>query len=118
MSEYRFRTVVSAAIAAGLIASAAPALAQQKFDNASSHQQGRYGSKICFVTHHHYGESPSWPNKAGAQKAAIRHWVSFVIWEYGKRWGSYKMARGKRMWCDKSGSRWVCKTTAYPCRRR
>ncbi len=92
------------------------ASANQDF-NASTHQQARYGGKTCFVTHHHYGESPSWPNRRGAQKAAIRKWEWFTKWEYGARWGSYRLARGKQMQCAQSGGRWICKTTAYPCRR-
>ncbi|MEM7776672.1 MAG: hypothetical protein AAF732_13765 [Pseudomonadota bacterium] len=92
--------------------------AQNTFDNAATHQQARYGGKTCFVTHQHYGESPSWPTKKGARRAAIRKWEAFTTWEYGKRWGSYRLARGKRMSCDRSGGRWHCATTAYPCRRR
>lgn len=113
----------SAILAASCIVSASFALvpissqAQQQFDNAATHQQARYGGKICMVTHHHYGESPSWPSKRGAQRAAIRKWESFTEWEYGPKWGSYALARGKSMKCNESGGRWICSTIAYPCRR-
>jgi len=101
-------------LAAGVCATPGAAMA---FDNASSHTQARYGSRTCMVTHSHYGRSPAWPSKRGARKAAIRAWTHITTWEYGKRWGSYRLARGQRMSCNRAGRRWICETHAYPCRR-
>jgi len=96
---------------------AGSANAATDFDNASTHQQARFGSKTCFTTHYHSGISPSWPTKKGAQTYAIRQWVNFTTFEYGKKWGSYRLARSKTMDCQTTGGRWICETLAFPCRR-
>ena len=87
------------------------------FDNTSSWTKGRIGGRTCLIDHKHAGHSPSWPTLAGAKAAAIRKWESFTIWEYGKAWGSYRLAANKSMSCQKDGSRHICMTTANPCRR-
>ncbi|MEO1264699.1 MAG: hypothetical protein AAFV26_03220 [Pseudomonadota bacterium] len=84
-------------------------------ETADMHQQARFGSKICMVTHQHHGEG-SMPSKNGAQAAAIRRWEWFTRWEYGPRWGSFRKARGQRMRCYRSRSRWTCMVDAHPCR--
>ncbi len=80
------------------------------------HPQARVGGKTCMTDHEHGGEG-TLPSKKGASEAAVRHWESFTAWEYGKPWGSYRLAAAKKMDCQQGGSGWVCKTTARPCRR-
>ncbi len=79
------------------------------------HNQARIGGKICMTEHEHYGEGTMGSRK-GAEQAAMRSWASFTAWEYGAPWGRYNLAVGKSMDCAQSGSQWVCKTTARPCR--
>ncbi|MEL6871211.1 MAG: hypothetical protein AAFO62_00125 [Pseudomonadota bacterium] len=118
MPTFSLRPKTIFAVAAIAVASAglaaAPALAKE---TADMHQQARYGGKTCFVTHSHHGEG-NMPSRKGAERAAIRRWTFFTKWEYGPLWGSYAKARGKRMNCQRSGSRWTCMTDAYPCRGR
>lgn len=99
-----------------VLALATPAAAQIK-ENIDSWPKARVGGKLCLASHAHYGESPPWPSKRGAKKAAIRAWEAMTVWEYGKRWGRYSRATGKRLKCAKNSGRWVCSTTARPCRR-
>lgn len=80
------------------------------------HAQTRVGGKICFVDHEHYGEAES-ATKGGAQSAAKRNWAIFAADEYGTAWGSYEMSVAKSMSCSPAGARWLCKTTARPCRK-
>lgn len=80
------------------------------------HAQARVGGKTCMTDHEHGGEG-TLASKKGASEAAIRHWESFTAWEYGKAWGSYRLADAKTMDCQAGGSGWFCKTTARPCRR-
>lgn len=79
------------------------------------HAQAREGGRTCMTEHEHGGEG-SLPSKKGASEAAARHWESFTVWEYGKAWGSYRLAAGKKMECAAGGAGWVCKTAARPCR--
>ena len=108
----------SAVLAALMVcASAGGAYAQQP-EAIEFWDKVRVGSKLCLADHEHYGESPSWPSERGARIMAIKKWESFTTWEYGKAWGSYKLAVAKNMKCNSAGGRWVCGTTARPCRRR
>ena len=110
----KMRHTILMAASAGIL-TAGPAGAQLK-ENADGWEQRRIGNKVCFTQHAHYGESPAWPTKAGARAYAIRQWEGMTKWEYGKAWGSYQRAVGKTMDCSKSGSRWLCRTKARPCR--
>lgn len=79
------------------------------------HAQARVGAKVCMTEHEHYGEG-SMPTRRAAERAAIRSWSGFTAFEYGRPWGSYRLAAGKTMDCSSSGGRWFCKTRARPCR--
>lgn len=79
------------------------------------HAQARVGGKVCMTEHEHYGEG-SMPTRRGAELSAMRSWSGFTALEYGRPWGRYALAAGKRMDCSGSGGRWVCKTSARPCR--
>ncbi|MGI9423395.1 MAG: hypothetical protein ACR2PA_09385 [Hyphomicrobiaceae bacterium] len=110
-----FQVIVAAIFSLFLLQ--VPAHAQLR-ENADGWAQMRIGGKICFAEHEHYGESPPWPSKRGARAYAIRTWENFTSWEYGKRWGSYRRAVAKRLTCNRASGKWVCSTTARPCRRR
>ena len=79
------------------------------------HAQARVGNKVCMTEHEHYGEG-SMPTRQAARLLAIRSWSGFTAFEYGREWGSYRLAAGKRMDCSESGGSWLCKTFARPCR--
>lgn len=87
------------------------------YENHEMWEKVRYRGKICMKSHEHYGESPRWPSKKGARAYAHRAWERFTVWEYGKAWGSLRLAAGKRERCERSGQRWVCSVVARPCRR-
>ena len=87
------------------------------FENVDTWEKVRTGGKLCLRDHEHYGESPPWVSKRGAEASARRQWENFTTWEYGKRWGQYRYAAGKRMTCRKASKRWICGVTARPCRR-
>lgn len=79
------------------------------------HAQARIGNKVCMTEHEHYGEG-TMPTRHAARLLAIRSWSRFTAFEYGREWGSYRLAAGKRMDCSQSGASWLCKTYARPCR--
>jgi hypothetical protein len=106
---------VLAPAALAVLAALAPSAAAQTSGLDKMHAQARVGGKTCMTEHEHYGEGEM-PSRRGAQQAAIRAWSVFTAEEYGKSWGSYAMAVGKKMDCKQSGGRWACKTTARPCR--
>lgn len=116
MSRVSFVAVISAAVAA-VAWSGGPVQAQKTGVTGLDklHAQARVGGKTCMVDHEHGGEG-TLPSKKGASEAAIRHWESFTVWEYGRPWGSYRMAAAKAMDCQAGGSGWQCKATARPCR--
>jgi len=107
-------TVIAAVVALGWAGTAAA----QQFHASDSWAKVRVGGKVCFAAHEHYGMSPLWVSKRGAKAAAVRAWEASTIGEYGKRWGSYRRATGKRMKCVKKSAKWFCDTTARPCRGR
>lgn len=96
---------------------ALPAITAQAKENIDFWPKVKVGGKTCLQSHEHYGESPPWPSKRGARAAAIRKWESFTTWEYGKAWGRYANATGKNLRCSQAQGRWICKTSARPCRR-
>ena len=75
--------------------------AASAFENVDSWEKVRAGGKLCLRDHEHYGESPPWVNKKGAVASARREWENFTTWEYGKKWGQFRYAAGKRMTCRK-----------------
>ena len=81
------------------------------------HTWVRVGGKTCMVDHYHDG-SGTGSTRARAQASAIRAWVDFTAWEYGRAWGSYAAAAGKSMSCNGSGGSWSCNASARPCRYR
>jgi hypothetical protein len=105
-----------AAIVACLLL-AVPSMTAQAKENAEFWPKVKVSGKTCFKSHQHYGESPPWPSKRGAKAAAIRKWESFTTWEYGKAWGRYSNATGRSLSCSQAKGRWICKTSARPCRR-
>ena len=74
-----FGMIKTAAAAALLIVSAAPAMADDT-GFAYVHDLRKEKGRTCFTDHYHYG-SGSGPTKAAAQKAAIGSWASFTDFE-------------------------------------
>jgi hypothetical protein len=103
-------SLAATVLAASLASASAQTDGRDKF-----HAQARVGNKVCMTEHEHYGEGEL-PSRRGAEAAAKRAWSSFTAWEYGQAWGNYALAAGKKMSCTQSGGRWLCKTTARPCR--
>jgi hypothetical protein len=105
-------------IAAALMAAGATSAAAQGLDLSGIHDQVRVGGKICMKDHFHNGSSSSMPSKKAAEMEAIRVWQDFTAWEYGRRWGNFRMAESKGVKCDGAGNSWGCQVAARPCRRR
>lgn len=80
------------------------------------HAKVRVGNKLCMADHYHSGNSADQPNKAAAEKAAIRNWEDFTDWEYGGAWKSFAAAVSKTVRCSGGGSSWGCFVEARPCR--
>lgn len=82
------------------------------------HSKVIVGKKICFADHYHSGSSNGQSSREAAEKAAIRSWVDFTSWEYGRQWGDFWTAVGRRIKCGGSGNNWSCDVEARPCRWR
>lgn len=80
------------------------------------HQVAPMGGKTCMTSHEHYGESPASSTKGVAMKLAVNKWVQFTADEYGKSWGSYAAAVGKKEACTGAAPNIVCSVTARPCK--
>jgi hypothetical protein len=98
----------------GLGPAPAPVLAQQT-GLAGIHAWVPVGRKTCMATHTHEG-SGNGKTKKDAERAAIRAWESFTIWEYGPSWGRYSLSESKTINCDRStGSEFSCQVSSRPC---
>lgn len=84
-----------------------------------------YGKKLangktCRVVlgeNHFHAANEADASKARAQANAIKDWASFVVFEYGKRWGRWSSANKRSMKCmrDKDAGVWRCRAEAQPC---
>jgi hypothetical protein len=79
------------------------------------HSKVRVGGRVCMADHYHDG-SGSGPTRAAATSAAIRAWIDFTAWEYGRRWGSYAASVSKRVSCSGSPGNYSCNVSSRPCR--
>lgn len=73
------------------------------------------GRTFCFKDHYHYGSSGPQPTRKAAEAAAIQSWVDFVVFEYGRAYGNFKIAQSKGMNCTDNGGTWSCSVEARPC---
>lgn len=109
-----FGMIKTAAAAALLIVSAAPAMADDT-GFAYVHDLRKEKGRTCFTDHYHYG-SGSGPTKAAAQKAAIGSWASFTDFEYGSDWARFSRAASKGITCSQGGGSFDCQIQARPCK--
>ncbi len=105
MGENMQKFVLSA-LAGGLALSTA---AFMTIDQA--HARG----KLCKAYHFHTW-SASGPTKRAAQRAALRGWRSYTVFEYGKAWGNFKLAGNRALRCSGARGSWSCTATGRPCR--
>ena len=111
------RTCLVAAGAALLISlGLSPALVQaQETGLASIHAWVPAGrGKTCMATHFHDGNGNG-KTKQDAERAAIRSWESFTIWEYGPPWGRWTLSETKTIKCDRTTSEFSCQVSSRPC---
>ncbi len=79
------------------------------------HSKVRVGGRLCMADHFHDG-SGSGSTRAAAERAAIRAWIDFTAWEYGRRWGSYAASASKRVSCSGGPGNYSCNVSSRPCR--
>jgi hypothetical protein len=109
--------VVTAGIVAGALAlGVAPisAGAQDGMGLAGIHDWVKVGGKTCMADHFHDGQGTG-PTKAQAQAAAIRAWVDFTAWEYGRRWAKWQNSVSKSGNCSGTRGNISCNVTSRPC---
>ena len=110
--------IIRMAIAGGALLAAlgatSPAQAQET-GLAAIHSWVSVGRKTCMESHYHDGNGTGKTQK-DAEKAAIRSWESFTIWEYGSPWGRYAASESKKATCDKTtAGDFSCHVTSRPC---
>jgi len=72
---------------------------------------------MCQGDHLHYGSSSGYPRRALAIRAATHDWGGFTAFEYGNHFAHWKLAKNKRVSCNRSAGGWNCSVEATPCRR-
>lgn len=80
------------------------------------HTQRQEGARICFADHFHSGSSSGHATRPAAEQAAISNWAGFTAWEYGDRWGNWRIAGSKAINCSGGPGSWGCQLEARPCR--
>ncbi len=108
-----------AAMGAGMLAlvlgMSAGAVEAQETGLDGLHSKVRVGGRLCMADHFHVG-SGSGSTRAAAERAAIRAWIDFTAWEYGRRWGSYAASVSKRVSCSGGPGNYSCNVSSRPCR--
>ena len=113
-SVFKNSIIAAAALALPLVMGSTDAAAisyGKKFPN------GKTCRVVFGETHYHAGDGTD-ANKARAQARAIEGWSSFVMLEYGRRWGKWAAAEKKSMKClnDTDAGVWRCRAEAQPCK--
>lgn len=113
------KRICAVAAGAALLISFLPAIVPvqaQETGLASIHSWVAVGRKTCMATHTHDGAGTG-KTKKDAEKAAIRSWESFTIWEYGPPWGRFSESVSKIINCDKNtSSEFACQVNSRPCK--
>jgi hypothetical protein len=102
-----------AAVAVAVAATAGPVSAQGL---EFLHDQRVEGGRVCMVDHFHHGSSGGHDTRAAAEREAIASWSGFTAWEYGDRWGSWRIAASRKASCSQLTGSWGCQVEARPCR--
>ncbi len=114
MLKRTFLVAAGATLLIGLGPAPGPVLAQQT-GLAGIHTWVPVGHKTCMATHTHEG-SGNGKTKKDAERAAVRAWESFTIWEYGPSWGRYSLSESKTINCDRTaGTEFSCQVSSRPC---
>ena len=109
-------------IAALVAASATAEAARKKSTQPQTIGEALHSARVerglvCYTDHFHYGSSGGHSKRRAAEAAAISAWASFVDFEYGSAWASYRRAGSKKMSCSQGSGGWDCSVEARPCRR-
>lgn len=64
--------------------------------------------------HDHHGRARR-HTREEALAEAIHRWSRFTVFEYGKEWGDWSVARRKKVECTGSEG-WYCKVDGQPCK--
>jgi hypothetical protein len=80
------------------------------------HEHRQEGARICMKDHFHYGNSSGHATRQAAEKAAIANWSGFTAWEYGDRWGSWRLAGSRKVTCSGEPGSIGCQIEGRPCR--
>jgi hypothetical protein len=108
------RLALAGAALLATLGTSVPAHAQET-GLAAIHSWVSVGRKTCMESHYHDGNGTGKSQKE-AEKAAIRSWESFTIWEYGSPWGRYAASESKKATCDKTtAGDFSCHVTSRPC---
>lgn len=73
--------------------------------------------RVMLGENHFHAANGADASKTRAKSIAIEDWASFVVFEYGRRWGKWSAADKKSMTCmnDKDAGVWRCRAEAQPC---
>jgi hypothetical protein len=108
------RLAIAGAALLATIGTLRPATAQETGLTAI-HSWVSVGRKTCMETHTHDGAGTG-KTKKEAERAAIRSWEAFTIWEYGPAWGRYSASESKQVTCDTAADKtFSCHVNSRPC---
>lgn len=104
-----------AAVLTGLIMASSASTAEES-GLAASHDLAKEGGRLCMSNHGHSG-SGTGASKQSARASAIRSWIEFTGFEYGRAWASFAAAAGSSTRYTKEASGWSATVEGRPCRR-
>lgn len=104
-----------AGLVAGITVAVMPVFAEDS-GLAIQHDLAREGGRLCMSNHGH-GGSGNGASKPAARAAAIRSWIDFTNFEYGRAWASFSAAAGSSTRYTKEASGWSASVDARPCKR-
>lgn len=112
-----FSRIVISGVLLGLLSGISASTVQAGVDKL--HKQSVERGLVCMSKHYHFVASGAWPSKAQAMATAKRRWERFTGLEYGRAWGSLKIAGSVTWSCGASkshrGTQWSCDLKARPC---
>jgi hypothetical protein len=118
-SASKFIVILAVALAFGFVMNVSSANAQNYIFNYGKKLPNGKTCRIVFgETHWHAGNHTDASRKK-AVAGAIDGWSSFVVFEYGRRWGNWAAADKRSMKCikDTDAGVWRCRAEAQPCLR-
>ena len=114
ISKYALAAAIAAAVALPTLFAADSALA---ISRGVKQPDGMVCRMLFGKVHYHYGRNHrAASSRSAALAIAVKRWSGFTRFEYGSRWGNWRIARKKTVNCTTNYGGWKCRIKGQPCR--